>query len=266
MTIVSKVRIQRGKSLNIPIKLEQQFDITGNGMDIKKFSDDTLQQIINPIKDYEVAKFIHQYDDYGDNGMYLKFGFIDYETNEYVSDYGLMGFSPSELIKFSNAVKGSFFKLDFFDSPNREKQKLQFTKIIPMYLSLKNGQITDIVDGVETNISIDGVSTFITPEFYSDSLINNEIQDMFIFKSEDTKNIDEFYVGCRFFNAKNGDVVRMTNYQDTDEGVNPRQDYYHKLVIDRVNRTYVINDFLGGDEGVRIGDSENNPISFYQML
>lgn len=250
---MSKIRIIRGKSINLPVQLENRFDITGNEMEIQKFSDDTLQQIINPIKDYEVAKFIHDYDNFGNNDLIMAMNFLDGET--WHGEYVPQGFEAGELINLSNAVKNSFFKLDFFDSPNRETQKLQFTKIIPMYLS----------NEVMLDTPVDGRNGYIVPDFYSNVIKNNEISDLFIFKSEKTKNIDEFYMGCRFFNAKNGDIVRMTNDAILDSGINPSKDYYYKVVIDRDRRTYQIFDYIDGVVGSVTG-TEDNPLMFYQML
>jgi hypothetical protein len=242
---VSKIKLLRGKSINLPVKLEQRFDTTGNEMAIEKFSDDVLQEIINPIKDYEVAKFIHDYNVNGENGLDLSFDLGD--------GYESQGFNVSELVNITNSVKHSFFKLDFFDSPNRETQKLQFTKIIPMYLSKET----------PLNEPLDGRTGMLTPEFYSDYLRNNEISDLFIFKNEDTKSIDEFYMGARFFNAKNGDVVRMINSQVTGT-VYPKQHYYYKVVIDRTKRTYQVFNYINGVVGDRIGNN-GNPILFYEM-
>ena len=42
---MSKIRLIKGKSLNIPISLETKFDITGQEDLIEKFSDDVLQEI-----------------------------------------------------------------------------------------------------------------------------------------------------------------------------------------------------------------------------
>ena len=253
MTIVSKVRIVRGKSLNIPINLETKFDITGQEDLIEKFSDDVLQDIINPVKDYEVSKFIHNYDDSGDNGLYIAASFIDKsgESPFWIDEYYPQGFEERELVLFSNAVKNSFFKLDFFDTTSREKQKLQLTKIIPIYLSnlsIYDADYDGIADYEDDMVDIDGdgvddntaggvsgpneqdyidefgdrfedsskltridVGTYIVPNIYSNNVKNNEVSDLFVFKSLSTKPFNEFYMGCRFFNAKTGDVVRMTN-------------------------------------------------------
>ena len=115
------------------------------------------------------------------------------------------------------------------------------------------------------DMPVDGRNGYIVPDFYSNAIKNNEISDLFIFKSEKTKNIDEFYMGCRFFNAKNGDIVRMTNDAILDSGINPSKDYYYKVVIDRDRRTYQIFDYIDGVVGSITG-TEDNPLMFYQML
>lgn len=308
MTIVSKVRIVKGKSLNIPISLETKFDITGQEDLIEKFSDDVLQDIINPVKDYEVSKFIHNYDDSGDNGLYIAASFIDKsgESPFWIDEYYPQGFEERELVLFSNAVKNSFFKLDFFDTTSREKQKLQLTKIIPIYLSnlsIYDADYDGIADYEDDMVDIDGdgvddntaggvsgpneqdyidefgdrfedsskltridVGTYIVPNIYSNNVKNNEVSDLFVFKSLSTKPFNEFYMGCRFFNAKTGDVVRMTNDPLVDSGINPKKDFYYKVKLDRQKLTYEIYDYSDGVEGERVGDSEDNPLMFYQML
>jgi hypothetical protein len=303
---VSKVRIVKGKSLNIPISLETKFDITGQEDLIEKFSDDVLQDIINPVKDYEVSKFIHNYcveedEDCvnpGDNGLYIAASFIDKSGNSpfWIDEYYPQEFNKEELVLFSNAVKNSFFKLDFFDTTSRERQKLQLTKIIPMYLSnlaFYDVDYDGIADYEDDMVDIDGdgdddntagnedygdrfessqlikpnqTGTYIVPNLYSNNVKNNEISDLFVFKSLETKPFNEFYMSCRFFNAKTGGVVRMTNDALIDSGINPKKDFYYKVKLDRQKLTYEIYEYSDGVEGGRVGDSENNPLMFYQML
>lgn len=305
---MSKVRIVKGKSLNIPISLETKFDITGQEDLIEKFSDDVLQDIINPVKDYEVSKFIHNYDDNGDNGLYIAASFIDKSGDSpfWIDEYYPQGFEERELVLFSNAVKNSFFKLDFFDTTSRERQKLQLTKIIPIYLSnlsIYDADYDGIADYEDDMVDIDGdgvddntaggvsgpneqdyidefgdrfedsskltridVGTYIVPNIYSNNVKNNEVSDLFVFKSLSTKPFNEFYMGCRFFNAKTGDVVRMTNDPLVDSGINPKKDFYYKVKLNRQKLTYEIYDYSDGVEGDRVGDSEDNPLMFYQML
>lgn len=305
---MSKVRIVKGKSLNIPISLETKFDITGQEDLIEKFSDDVLQDIINPVKDYEVSKFIHNYDDNGDNGLYIAASFIDKSGDSpfWIDEYYPQGFEERELVLFSNAVKNSFFKLDFFDTTSRERQKLQLTKIIPIYLSnlsIYDADYDGIADYEDDMVDIDGdgvddntaggvsgpneqdyidefgdrfedsskltridVGTYIVPNIYSNNVKNNEVSDLFVFKSLNTKPFNEFYMGCRFFNAKTGDVVRMTNDPLVDSGINPKKDFYYKVKLNRQKLTYEIYDYSDGVEGDRVGDSEDNPLMFYQML
>ena len=108
--------------------------------------------------------------------------------------------------------------------------------------------------------------TYIVPNLYSNNVKNNEISDLFVFKSLSTKPFNEFYMSCRFFNAKTGDVVRMTNDPLIDSGINPKKDFYYKVKLNRQKLTYEIYDYSDGVEGDRVGDSDDNPLMFYQML
>lgn len=305
---MSKIRLIKGKSLNIPISLETKFDITGQEDLIEKFSDDVLQEIINPVKDYEVSKFIHNYDDMGENGLFISASFIDNNDDGqfWIDEYHPQGFEKRELVLFTESVKNSFFKLDFFDTTSRERQKLQLTKIIPMYLSnlsIYDADYDGIPDYEDDMVDIDGdgiddntaggvsgnieqdyidefsdrfegsseltridVGTYIVPNLYSNNVKNNEISDLFVFKSLSTKPFNEFYMSCRFFNAKTGDVVRMTNDPLIDSGINPKKDFYYKVKLNRQKLTYEIYDYSDGVEGDRVGDSDDNPLMFYQML
>ena len=246
-----------------------------------------------------MSKFIHNYDESGDNGLYIAASFIDKKSDNspfWIDEYYPQEFNKEELVLFSNAVKNSFFKLDFFDTTSRERQKLQLTKIIPMYLSnlaFYDVDYDGIADYEDDMVDIDGdgdddntagnddygdrfessrllkptqTGTYIVPNLYSNNVKNNEISDLFVFKSLETKPFNEFYMGCRFFNAKTGGVVRMTNDALIDSGINPKKDFYYKVKLDRQKLTYEIYEYSDGVEGGRVGDSEDNPLMFYQML
>lgn len=295
---MGKIRIQRGDTLNVPIELNQKFDITGQENLVKKYEDDVMQQIINPVKDYEVGKFIHKPNDDGDNNLYMVMAFRYF--NAWIDEYTPQGFDELELFKFTKNVKNSFFKLDFYDSPQRERQKLQFTKIVPMFLSnlvtydkdkdgipdyidndvfgeneigavFNDSQTSsdELTDRLNTNIIQNTVGSYIIPNFFSNLVKNSEIGNVYVFKDTDTKDIDEFYFTCRFFNAKTGGVVRLLNgvVDDPNGKVVPNKDYYFKLVIDRSEKTYQI---FKEDEtnqtkyGNRVGNTISNALIFFE--
>jgi hypothetical protein len=289
---VSKIKLIRGGSIKVPVTLNTDFDITGQEDLLNQFEEEVLQDIINPIKDYEVVRYKHKPDEYGNDDLYFVMSFINSE-NSWIDEYSACGFTEPELFNFSSAVQNSFFKLDFYDSPNREVQKLQFSKILPMYLSNKTmydrdkDNVIDYVDndvfgddmggevttediskltdrfGVDTTYGL--VGSYIIPNYYSNSMFNTEISNVLFFKDEAIKDITEFYVSCRFFNAKNGDIIRMINDPKSDGGINPKEDFYLKMVINKENRTYEYFDY-NITVGERIGHVINKPILFFQML
>ena len=307
MIIVSKVRIIPGEDLNIPINIEQRFDITGQNMLLKEFDEEVLQEIINPTIDFEIQRNTHQPDSNGMDDLYMVMAFISGDTtgNTWIDEYTVQGFDEMELFKYSDAVKNSFFKFDFYDTPNREQQKLKFTKIIPMYLSnlaiydkdldgipdfedtdvegedlsgsVSLGQtqneaefISEFSDRLTTLITQNTIGSYAIPNFHSNFLKNNEISNILYFRSDDAQqsrgvDVETFYVSCRFFNGKTGEVVRMVNDPKPDGGVNPKEDFYYLLEINSNTKTYVYYNY-DGVKGSRIGDSPNNPIPFYQMI
>ena len=289
---MSKIRVQRGSSIKVPVELTTNFDMVGHDDLLSEFEKETMQKVINPVKDYEVVRYKHAPDEYGMDNLYFVMSFINSE-NSWIDEYSACGFEEPELFNFTKSVQNSFFKLDFYDSPNREKQKLQFSKIIPMYLSNKTIYDRDrdnVVDYIDNDVfgddmsgevttediqkltdrfSIDTtyglVGSYIIPNFFSNSMFNTEISNILFFKNNEISDIEEFYVSCRFFNAKNGDVVRMINDPKSDGGINPKEDFYMKMVLDKNSRTYRYYDY-NVVTGNRIGNGVNNPILFFQML
>ena len=289
---VSKIRLNRGGSVKVPIELKTDFDMVGHDDLLKQFEQEVLQDIINPIKDYEVVRYKHKPTENGDDSLYIVMSFINSE-NSWIDEYSACGFTEPELFNFSKSVQNSFFKLDFYDTPTRESQKLQFSKILPMYLSNKTiydrdrdnvvdyidndvfgvdmggevttEDITKLTDRFDVNTTYGLVGSYIIPNFYSNSMYNTEISNVLYFKDESISDLTEFYVSCRFFNAKTGEIIRMINDPKSDGGINPREDFYLKMVIDKEQRTYEYFDY-NNIVGNRIGNGLNNPILFFQML
>ena len=146
-----RIRISpNDNEINIPINIS--FDDLGRNDLIERFEDEVIEQVINPIEDFEVTRYAHK-EWVNDNNIETiinyKFYFFDrtkpiVETvwgdydlwvNDYkfteVPEYTGTSFSEGEIYYFTNSFKRSFFKLDFYDTPYSETQKLYLTVIIP---------------------------------------------------------------------------------------------------------------------------------------
>lgn len=132
------------KSGDYNVILNQENDFQTNlgweeGLDI--FEDEILTTIINPIDNYETIRYIHEPYDTDLNGttvnqcdIWFKFHFIDANTSYNNGlDYSLVGISPKDNANMIKTSTESYFRLEFFKTPNNEpptrmNRKLVFSK------------------------------------------------------------------------------------------------------------------------------------------
>jgi len=171
MTNVKRIISTRGQGLSLPINLSHNNADSDMESDLKRYDQEILDLVINPEKDYEVIKYRHK--PYGDEEQ------ISISGDNF--SYRDFGFNQQELLSFTNAVKNSFYKFDFYDSLGQNKKK-KFIKIIPMtisrdepeviYLGDNSSGVTqtseqipaviqylDLITGEETQINITGTSS-----------------------------------------------------------------------------------------------------------
>ena len=136
------------KDIIIPVEIS--FDTEGRDQGVEAYEEEVLQQLINGVDDFEIAKFAHApWDTNADvTQIYHQFNFFNPNTStdfittppsitDWLDDYEYATFTDSEIYYFSNSFKGSFFKLDFYDSKVNEKQKILFSVILPTQQGLK---------------------------------------------------------------------------------------------------------------------------------
>ena len=208
------------KKVTIPIG--QSFDEVGREQLISIYEEVEQQDHINIPQDYETTQYAHDNPD-DDYNMFYEFRFVDPATGLYVTNYNAQGFTNRELAKNKESFTSSFFKLDFFDSPNRNEQKIVFTMIIPANNSIKdyNVPVSSVDDAIEyytqTAAGATPPNVFYTEGVYEPILqlspMKGKSEGYYIqwLKERELMEINTFYVGCKFFNAKTGKIVRMVN-------------------------------------------------------
>lgn len=227
---------------------------------LKQIDKESLKQIINPITDFETVRFTHQKYAHGSGqrqyqkeDIYLCFYFFDESINNWVNDYSPTGLDKHENARITKEISKSFFKLDFYDTPYAESQKLLFSKIFPIPFGNR-------VFSEQLNDSI-----FI-PSFTGNRIKNTENFHLFWFLDNDQFTGDTFYVTAKFYNAENGRVIPFLNKEK--EGIssnfNPNIDRYYQLRLDRENFTYAFYSY-DGVQGDRIGTSPENCVFFSQI-
>lgn len=242
--------------INFNLSAEQDFKTNlGWHENFQESEDNILREIINPIENYETIRYIHEpyisTSGLSQTDIWFYFYFID-GTNTYTKglDYNLVGISPNEnAVMLKHTVK-SFFKLEFFSTPNRRDQKLLFSKS----LSLPLGQ----------KVFLSDLSDFIyVPVFVGNNYKNSENMYFFWFQDQTVYSGDTFYMSARFFNAEDGTVIPFANKDLGATALIDQKDLFYEVNIDRTNFTYTINQY-NGTSGSRKGYRET-PITFYEI-
>jgi len=248
---------------------QQQTFRTDAGWDesFQSFEDEVLESIINPIENYETCRYIHK--PYTSNGInqtdiWFHFYFIN-ESGNYGLDYVSQGLDQTT--KLLSDVKNSFFRLEFYktpnnEAPNRSNRRLVFAK----NLSLPIGERV-IVDDISTEMFV--------PVFMGSNYKNKE--NMYLFWFEDDTVLEEttltgttFYMTAKFYNAADGSRTQFANKQVSDSTTFVEEDDMYFLV--EMNRDdaptyhYEVRDYdsTGTVRGNRRGES-SDPIKFYEI-
>jgi hypothetical protein len=263
------------KSGDYNIIVNQENDFLTNlgweeGMDI--FEEEVLTTIINPIDNYETVRYIHQpYTGLTFNSgdtqcdIWYKFYFID-SNNIYTNglDYSLIGISPKENAKMTKITTESYFRLEFFKTPNNEpptriNRKLVFSKNLSLPLGEKFYYNT-----LRQNIHI--------PVFMGSNYRNKENMYLFWFQddtvlSDSTLSGNTFFMTTKFLNATDGSILDFTTTGLTaNQQIVEERDMYYKIDIDKTNYSYKVYKYSGGTttELDLVGNSVNNAIKFYE--
>jgi hypothetical protein len=274
----------KNSNMNLVINQEQDFKTDlGWQENAQELEDQTLEKIINPVDNYETVRYIHQPYNSSLSGLtisqsdiWFKFHFLSGST--YVTDYEPTGLSFKENNEIREFFKRSFFRLEFYKTPNgeaptRANRRLVFTKNLPLTSGEQYNFYNETLTGV-TDVKI------YKPVFMGTNYKNSE--NLYIFWFQDDSPFEEsnligniFYMTAKFFNAENGEITDFVTNSDVDVDIdqgrygirtNPIQffekdnsggqiiepdDMYYCVTIDRTDFSYVVNSdcscvFTGG--------------------
>lgn len=258
------------QQINIPIQIE--FDNLGKEQGYVEFEDDAIEQVINPVQDFEVTRFAHSFWDNSTTNTDINYNFYFFDdtvrvtattnNDNWVMQYSGAGFTNEEIYYFANSFTKSFFKLDFYDNNQSENQKLYFTVVIPTQQGLKANVpvgLTSRTQNLPVNI----------PNYRLDYVGDKEGFFMYWLKNTDYLNVNEFYMSAKFFNAKTGEFVRLTNESQgvMSEKFTFNKDYkfYYKCILDYTNYEYKIYYEDVNGNLIRKG-TVNDPIKWYEYV
>ena len=274
---------QNDTEINLPIEIK--FDGLGREDLVQQYEDDVLEQIINPVEDFEVTRYSHN--EWLDSNNEKKtsttysFNFFDRSKNItsttiadnglWVSDYNYIDssvfstysgitFTDKEVYYYANSFSRSFFKLDFYDSVKSENQQIYFTIIIPTQQGRKES--VDI-----GTVSVPNVVDIRRPTFDLDFVGDKEGYFIYWLKSREYININDFYMSAKFFNAKTGEFTRMMNRPQSSLSqkfnFDKEEYFYYKVSLDVNNYEYEVFNIYGTQN--RVGTLIDN-INWYEYV
>ena len=302
------------KDPTLQLGFDTAFDEAGREDLIKGYEDDVVRKLINPTKDYEVTRFRHA--PLADNSeespdIFYQFNFYDPVNSTWPIvlpplapipavpfGYNFQGYGNEEISQNTSDLQKSFFKLDFYDSPNRTRQKFYMSSILtPVKGQSLNMLALDLdcetlpggpwaaldlpepdapltvdfdfnSDGVvdQTVVIYETARNVVIPRFQFDMDVNNNGYFFYWLKGNEVLSITNFYMSCKFYNGRDGKISRFTNTLPSTipnpESFNPATYLYCRLRIDKTNFTYWLEDL----QGTRIGTSINTPIEFWEYV
>lgn len=259
-----------GVNQSITVPVEINWDFYGRDDSIEVYQEDVIKTIIGTPEDFEVIRFGHE--SYGKKEKTeLKYEFYFYSgdpanvdtstINDWSNDFRSEGFDVLDLYYRTKPFTKSFFKLDFYDSADGTSQTNIFTVILPVYkcnttLIDLNPQVLDVAINIPTY----------TMDYITSTTSSSTSEGFFLYwlKSRSFINLDTFYMSVKFFDAKQGIYVRMMNVPQStlpNKFVFDNQKYfYNKVVLNYVNKTYQIYDYLGARTGA------GTPIKLYEYV
>jgi hypothetical protein len=272
---------KNSNNINLVLNVETDFlSNLGSEENLQQFEGEVLDDILNPIENYEVIRFIHEPYSVNNNtniqsDIWFYFYFLSGTT--YVQDYTSQGISSRENELMLKQSTDSFFRLEFYktpgvvsgntltcESPTRVNRKLVFSRNLSLPLGEKM---------FYTNLN----GYVHLPVFNGNNYRNKENMYLFWFDSEDvfsetnlsgTTSGNTFFMTAKFYNAKNGGIVDFTNSGFTQSHkVTEESDMYYQVDIDRTNHTYKIYNYNGTTKGSRVGTVNNttiNSVKFYE--
>lgn len=255
-------------TINIPIEIK--WDFSGRDDDIERYEKTVIEEIIGSPGFFEISRYSHN--EYGlTNKTSLNYEFYFYNSptpvsastsssdwvNSYITNLSNpSGFSPSQVYYFQRPFRNSFFKLDFYDTPNTTTQKNYFTIILPTQQGLtESATISTAIPSVLIK----------KPSMILDFVGDKEGFFIYWLRSPDfVNNINTFYMSVKFFDARLGVFVRMMNEPQSSLPnkfiFDTNRYFFNKVVINYQTKKYEMFNYLN----TRIGDG--TPIKWYEYI
>lgn len=246
-----------------------KWDFLGRDESIDEFQSQVVSDLIGIPGNFEISRFVHEEENQENEKTSITYNFYFYSganpsnvsvltstQNNWVNSFIAEGFTTSEIYYNTKPFTKSFFKLDFYDSTSSTEQKIYLTLILPLQQGDKeNASIAPLLPNIQ----------IFKPSQTLDFLKNNEGFFIYWLRDFDYLKIDTFFMSAKFFDAKLGVFVKMTNQPQSSfpNKFNFISDdkFYYKVVLDYEKFTYKVFDM---NTNLRVGSS--TPINWYEYI
>lgn len=248
------------KTIDLPIEIK--WDFYGRDDSIELYEDEVIKDIIGSPNDFEILRFAHSA--YSVNNLTdIKYDFYFFSgspfnlsnTNDWSVSYLAAGFNSSEIYYYRKPFTNSFFKLDFYDTPESKSQTNYFTIIIPVQQGFTQSAL---VSPLLPSVNIK------KPSFSLDYVGDKEGFFIYWLRKKQFINLSQFYMSAKFFDAKLGVFVKMMNAPQSTltlpYGFDEKLYFYYKVVLNYDEKTYSVLNLQNQrvDNGV--------PIKWYEYV
>jgi len=257
------------KYINLP--LEIKWDLGGREDDIQVYQQGVVKELTKPKGFFEISRYSHKsYLPDEQTAVEYKFYFYNSPSSvtastptDWVNNYRYplanpSGFSAYQLYYFVNQFSKSFFKLDFYDTPESVTQKNYFTIILPVQQGFtEQVLLSPLIPPVDVKI----------PHMKLDFVKDKEGFFIYWLRYPEYINLSTFYMSAKFFDARQGVFVRMMNTPQGDPTLSDKflfdteEYFFYKVTLDYDTKEYQVFDSAGNRVGVT-----GNPINWYEYI
>lgn len=253
------------EDLAIEIPIEIKWDFYGRTDSVEKYEKEVIEDVIGIAQDFEIMRFAHKADPVN-NKTQIKYKFSFFSganvlfssPTDWVTTYIAEGFTADEIYYYNKPFTKSFFKLDFYDTPDPQTQINYITVILPV----QQGSTESVsISPLKPNVNIR------KPEYTLDYVGDKEGFFIYWLRKQEFLDLSTFYMTAKFFNGRTGEFVKMTNTPQSNIVANPfifdgQTYFYNKVELDINTKTYEIFD----SANQRIGNSSSSPITWYEYV
>jgi hypothetical protein len=255
------------KQIDIPIELK--WDFGGRDGGVEDYEKTVLSELIGIPNDFEIARFSHkEYNILNQIKTSMNYEFYFYDGtptniptanfNDYISSYLTIGFTSKEVYYYSKPFTKSFFKLDFYDTPDPVSQQIYFTIILPVQQGFtETATISPLLPLVDIK----------KPTMRLDYIGDKEGFFIYWLRKQNYIDLTTFYMSAKFFNGRTGLYTTMVNTIQSQipnpYTFNGDNYFYYVVNLNYNDKTYQV--YRPNNNVQRVG-LENFPIVWYEYV